>query len=70
MDIVAKLKQMKQQGKKVISIDYMIKELRGIPPTRQQTVKIVPVIDLADVDGYLHVDIMERLTMAHSGGKR
>jgi hypothetical protein len=37
MDIITKLEQMVAEGKKVVSIDFMISELRGIPPSRQQT---------------------------------
>jgi hypothetical protein len=37
MDILAKLEQLKAQGNKVVSIEFMIKELRGIPPTHAYT---------------------------------
>jgi hypothetical protein len=50
MDIITKLEQMVAQGKKVVSIDFMIKELRGIPPARQQKVKDVPIIDFITDD--------------------
>jgi hypothetical protein len=51
--LITKLEQMKLRDIKVISIDYLLHELRGIPPTRQQTVEKVPKIDYYSKLGYL-----------------
>lgn len=44
MNLTQQLEQMKSQGKKVVSIDFLLIELKGIPPTRQQEAYSMPKI--------------------------
>lgn len=38
MTLISQLEQMHDQGKKVVSIEFLLIVLRGIPPTHQENV--------------------------------
>lgn len=55
-----KLEQMKSDGKKVVSIEFVLNGLRGIPPTRHQTNEKVAQSDFNMRMEHLHVESVSR----------
>jgi hypothetical protein len=60
MNIIEQLEQMKDNGKLVVSIEFVLNELRGIPPTRQQTSEKAPQNDFNMRMEHLHVECVLR----------